>query len=349
MDFDGVVGEIVGDEGVFVVEDSGGDVDVVVVSGDTVTIVGDDDSVGLAGYSGGDMNEIQAREITDTIRSAGVALYVLVAQAHEGRAYLALGYSSFADYVRGELDLSRSRAYQLLDMSRAISELEAASPEGTRVRLTEAQVRDLKRDLPRISERIRVETENVFGVEAQGIVDGILVEEREAARENRGVVGGGVVDNGGDSGVGVTECPSTSFEPYDGNNGNNGDNGDNGKNGGGGDSGCGVFPDDGNSLNAVVNNVDSAFGDGGGDNGDGGDEGWVVGDQYRAARASVDDIVFFLDFLERLEKFPTPHDLLGVLTPSQRGIISRKAMFAGDYLNDLLDELAIGELHKTET
>ena len=42
------------------------------------------------------LSESKARELTDAIKSAATATWILIAQAHEGKAYLALGYSTWA-------------------------------------------------------------------------------------------------------------------------------------------------------------------------------------------------------------------------------------------------------------
>ena len=100
------------------------------------------------------LSESKARELTDAIKSAATATWILIAQAHEGKAYLALGYSTWADYIKTEFDLSTQRSYQLLDLSKAVKEIESVAPDGTKVKLTEAQARDIKRELPEITEKI---------------------------------------------------------------------------------------------------------------------------------------------------------------------------------------------------
>lgn len=125
-----------------------------------------------------EMSEAKAREITDAIRAAATATYVLLARAHEGKAYKALGYDTWADYVRNEFDITASRSYQLLDLSKVVREIEAATPEGTVVALTEAQARDIKRELPQITERIKAEVSD-DPEEAAGTVERIIEDIRE--------------------------------------------------------------------------------------------------------------------------------------------------------------------------
>lgn len=129
-----------------------------------------------------DMSESEAQEITAAIRSAATAIYILLARAHEGKAYKALGYNTWADYVREEFEISPQRSYQLLDLSKTIKLIEEATPEGTNVKLTEAQSRDLKRELPRITEKIREETIDLDPDEAGEAVDRIVAEAREQQR-----------------------------------------------------------------------------------------------------------------------------------------------------------------------
>lgn len=126
-----------------------------------------------------EMSEDTAREITDAIRSAATATYILLAQAHEGKAYKALGYETWADYVKTEFDMSTSRSYQLLDLSKVMKQIEEASPEGTQIKLTEAQARDLKREIPKITEEIREKTKGKTAEESADIVGDILDEARE--------------------------------------------------------------------------------------------------------------------------------------------------------------------------
>lgn len=126
-----------------------------------------------------EMSEAKAREVTDAIRAAASATYILLAQAHAGKAYKALGYDTWADYVKNEFDISASRSYQLLDLSKAVQMIEAVTPAGTDVKLTEAQARDIKRELPKITEQIREETEGLNPNEAAHVVDNIVEDIRD--------------------------------------------------------------------------------------------------------------------------------------------------------------------------
>lgn len=135
-----------------------------------------------------EMNEEQAREITEAIRSAVTATYILLAQAHKNKAYKALGYDTWADYISAEFDFSTQRSYQLLNLNKVIESIEAAAPEGTKVKLTEAQARDLKRELPKITEQIREETVDLEPEEAEDVIDSIINDAREQQKADQKVV-----------------------------------------------------------------------------------------------------------------------------------------------------------------
>lgn len=131
-----------------------------------------------------EMTEGEAQEITEAIRSAATATYILLAQAHERKAYKALGYETWADYVKEEFEMSAQRSYQLLDLSRAVAMIEAATPEGTVVKLTEAQARDIKRELPRITEQLAKETKEKTPEDASADVDRIIDEIRDQKKSD---------------------------------------------------------------------------------------------------------------------------------------------------------------------
>jgi len=133
------------------------------------------------------MDSDEAQEITEAIRASATATYILLAQAHAGKAYKALGYSTWADYVNEEFSISSSRSYQLLDLSKAVKMIEEASPEGTEVKLTEAQARGIKKELPRITEQIKEATKDKSPTEAAEMIDEIIDEAREQRKADEKV------------------------------------------------------------------------------------------------------------------------------------------------------------------
>lgn len=125
------------------------------------------------------LSEAKARELTNAIKAAAEATYVLLARAHQGKAFKALGYDTWADYVNQEFEISTQRSYQLLNLSKTIEALEAVAPEGTTVKLTEAQARDIKRELPFITSKIAEETEDLDTDKAAERIDEIVKEARD--------------------------------------------------------------------------------------------------------------------------------------------------------------------------
>lgn len=60
-----------------------------------------------------DLTQVEARELTDTIKSNLDSLSTHIFRAMTGRAYLALGYTSVQEWAGAEFGLGRSRVYQL--------------------------------------------------------------------------------------------------------------------------------------------------------------------------------------------------------------------------------------------
>lgn len=142
----------------------------------------------LAEDSEGEMSLEQAEEITEAIRATATATFVLLDRAHRHKAHKALGYETWAAYVEKEFDMSVQRSYQLLDLSKAVAMIEEATPEGTVVKLTEAQARDIKRELPRITEQVQAETSGKSPEEAAALVDSIIQEAREQKKADEAEV-----------------------------------------------------------------------------------------------------------------------------------------------------------------
>ena len=83
--------------------------------------------------SGEQLSEKDARALTNNIRATSEVLYSLVAKAYSGKAWVALGYASFKEYMNYEFSMSTSKAYSLINQSSVIEALEAATPEGTKI------------------------------------------------------------------------------------------------------------------------------------------------------------------------------------------------------------------------
>lgn len=135
------------------------------------------------------LSDSEAKELTDEItaymRRASEKIHELVARAHAGKAHIALGYATWGDYVTGELDMSVSRSYQLINLNRVISAFDEALPDGASVELTEAVARDVHKDLDAIAGRIREETAGLDADDAAARAGEIVEEERSRIRDSR--------------------------------------------------------------------------------------------------------------------------------------------------------------------
>ncbi|MEU2258525.1 hypothetical protein ABZ540_35770 [Nocardia xishanensis] len=69
----------------------------------------------------------ELREAMTAVRRAGAVLAEAVRRAHDARVWLALGYTSWADYARGELGISRAQAYRLIEIAVTTEQLREAS------------------------------------------------------------------------------------------------------------------------------------------------------------------------------------------------------------------------------
>ena len=74
----------------------------------------------------GEMDTQAAFELTTRIRNSTHELAQLIRQARDGRAWLALGYSTFDEWTHESFGWHRSRAYQLLNMAMLDEEVREA-------------------------------------------------------------------------------------------------------------------------------------------------------------------------------------------------------------------------------
>jgi hypothetical protein len=65
----------------------------------------------------------EARQLTDQVKADAQRLWAKLLYLYEGRAHIALGYSSWADYCQQEFKMGRRGSYRLLNVARVINEL----------------------------------------------------------------------------------------------------------------------------------------------------------------------------------------------------------------------------------
>jgi hypothetical protein len=133
-----------------------------------------------------------ARKLTDRIKqelAPKARTCMLLLEAHDRRAWAALGYSTWAVYVRGEFDISRSRSYELLDQARVIRVLREASGMSGIPDISAHWAVEIKPHLETVVAEIRYKTESssVTSAEVRTRILREVVEQRVAvlARERQ--------------------------------------------------------------------------------------------------------------------------------------------------------------------
>lgn len=108
------------------------------------------------------LTKTQARRLTDDIKTTAGQLWVLLSEAHNRRAWAALGYDRWEDYVRVEFDMSRSRSYQILTQAEVVKAVAAAAGVvSTNVDISEGAARDLKPHLSAVLDEIEGAVEEI--------------------------------------------------------------------------------------------------------------------------------------------------------------------------------------------
>lgn len=126
----------------------------------------------------------QARHLTEMIRTTLDVTWWLLARAHRGKAWTALGYDSFGEYVRQEFHLSRSRAYQLLNQAKVIEAISSAAGDEVIVHVNEATARDVAGHLDRVISAATQAAEGLSGDDAAEAVADAVNDVREQVRND---------------------------------------------------------------------------------------------------------------------------------------------------------------------
>lgn len=126
-----------------------------------------------------------ARKLTEEIKRDAHALSDKLVQAYDGRAWSALGYSSWREYAQVEFDMSQSQAYRLLDMSRVMRALESVSPMGEKPNERQARaLAPLKDEPEKLAEVWKATVERTDGKPtAKVIADAVADAVREAEEQ----------------------------------------------------------------------------------------------------------------------------------------------------------------------
>lgn len=103
----------------------------------------------------GALDRSRAADLTQRIRSGTHTVCLLMLEAHEGRAWTVLGYPSWERYVRQEFDLSRRRAYELVDQGRVVRTLQASSGLSGPPSISAYAACQIKAHLDQVAETVR--------------------------------------------------------------------------------------------------------------------------------------------------------------------------------------------------
>lgn len=136
------------------------------------------------------LTKAEASALTERIRGHIDAAWADITKAYEGKAWKALGYTSWEAYVKAEFDMSRQRSYQLIDQGRVIHAIAEATGESVNHgrHISEREAREIKRDLPAVTSEIRERVEQ--GENPETVVSETVAmarADKERQREERKV------------------------------------------------------------------------------------------------------------------------------------------------------------------
>lgn len=130
------------------------------------------------------LTKAEASALTERIRGHIDAAWADITKAYEGKAWKALGYSSWGDYVKAEFNMGRSNSYRLIDQARVIKEIETIVPHAGQITQRDAEA--LKEDLPAATAEIKSRVDKGEKVEeATKAVALARQAEKERQREER--------------------------------------------------------------------------------------------------------------------------------------------------------------------
>ncbi len=131
------------------------------------------------------LDRSEAHDLTERIRASADHLCRLLLEAHSRRAWSALGYGTWEDYVGVEFHLSRSRSYQLLDQARVIRTIEEAIGVSRILDISPFAAEQLKPHLADVVESVRSRTAGVPAEKVAHVAARIVHEERRRIAAGR--------------------------------------------------------------------------------------------------------------------------------------------------------------------
>lgn len=129
------------------------------------------------------LTEAEAKDLTASIKSTATATGLLLKKAHDQKAWKALGYNSWTEYIENEFKFTRARSYQLLAQANVIAEISEAAE--TETFLTEKEAKMIKKELPTITQKIKEEVKDIEDEdERQDKTNEIVKSEIQRQMEN---------------------------------------------------------------------------------------------------------------------------------------------------------------------
>jgi hypothetical protein len=131
------------------------------------------------------LNEAGARDLTERIRLATRHVCTLLMEAHDRRAWLALGYRSWEQYVKREFGLSRSRSYELLDQGQVIVELQLAAGTSEFPDISAYAAAQIKHQLAEVAAHVSERTRGQPAERVLEIISEVVQQQRKCLRNVR--------------------------------------------------------------------------------------------------------------------------------------------------------------------
>ncbi|HXA29999.1 MAG TPA: hypothetical protein VN193_14755 [Candidatus Angelobacter sp.] len=133
------------------------------------------------------LDRIEARLLTHRIKTALGDTSMLLLEAHQRRAWHALGHRSWSAYVRAEFGLSRSRSYELLQHGRVIRTLLAAGISAGVRDIHPYTAGQIEQRLDEVIAEIRRRTSaDMDGASIRAVVREVIAETRARTGTARG-------------------------------------------------------------------------------------------------------------------------------------------------------------------
>lgn len=146
-----------------------------------------EESTHMTNVTPAELSKAEAKKLTKKIKEATDHLWYLLVDAHEGKAWKALGYPTWEAYVQAEFGMSKRRADQLLEKGEVVEAIQGATGKtGNAFPISKRDVDAVKDDLPAVTADIRAKVDAGQAPE-EAVAETIAAKraEKEQQREAR--------------------------------------------------------------------------------------------------------------------------------------------------------------------